>query len=92
LILVVRRTEQPESSLGDPELPSFGSATSLAFAGVLRLAAIVTGFTAALPFTFVLAFAPMFALFGICHGLQRDTGMRSHCARGVGPNREGTCQ
>jgi hypothetical protein len=91
LILVVRRTEQPESSLGDPELP-FGSATSLAFAGVLRLAAIVTGLTATLPFTFVLAFAPMFTFFGICHGLQRDTGMGSHCTRGVGANRKGTCQ
>jgi hypothetical protein len=92
LILVVRRTEQPESSLGDPELPSFGSATSFAFAGIPRLATIVTGLTAALPFTFVLAFTPMFAFFGICHGLQRDTRMRSHCARGVGANREGTCQ
>jgi hypothetical protein len=92
LILVVRQTEQLNFQLDDPELPSFACATSLAFARVLRLATIVTRLTAALAFTFVLAFAPVLALFGICHCLQRDTGMRSRCARGKSANREGTCQ
>jgi hypothetical protein len=73
-----------------PEL-HFASATSLAFAGVLSLAAIVTRLTAALPFTGVLAFAPVLTLIGISHGLQRDTGVRTG-ARGVGANRKGTCQ
>jgi hypothetical protein len=74
-----------------PKLP-FASATSLAFAGVLSLAAIVTGFAATLSFTFVLAFAGVFAR--VSHGLclQRHAGMRSHVARGVGANCEGTCQ
>jgi hypothetical protein len=90
-ILVVRPPEQPKFYRDDPELP-FASATSLAFAGVQSLAAIVAGLTAALAFTFVLALARVLVRVG--HGLclQRHAGMRSHVAGGVGANREGTCQ
>ena len=78
--------------MDDPKLCSFRSATSLAFAGVLPLAAIVTRLAAALPFTLVLAFAPVLALFGVGHCLQRDTCFRTGGGRGVGTYREGTCQ
>ena len=90
--LVVRQAGQPEYQVDDPELLSFTSATSLAFAGVLPFAAIVSSLTTALALAIILAFAPVLALFGICHCLQRDAGMSAGRARSICTNCEGSCQ
>jgi hypothetical protein len=70
----------------------FGGTSTLAFAGVLALAPIVTGLAAALAFTFVLAFASVFALFSVGHCLQRDAGFSTSGACGICTYRKGTCQ
>ena len=77
--------------MGNPGLGTLiGCAAALAFAGVLCFAAVIARFAAALTLAFILPFTGMLPFFSVCEGLQRDSGMRGACARGVGTNREGT--
>ena len=63
-------------------LATIGSATALAFAGILCLATVIAGLTATLPFTLILPFAGMFA-FCVIHLLERDAGfaISGRCCR-----------
>ena len=54
-------------------LAAFSGAATLAFAGVLPLAALVTGLAATLAFTGILSLAGMRAL--LSHGLERDSSL-----------------
>ena len=64
-------------------------AASLAFAGVLPFAPIITGFAAALAFALVLPFTSMHGLFS-CQSLQGNPGMGASRARSVCANRKRT--
>jgi len=61
---------------------SVSGAASLAFARVLAFATSVAGLAAALTLTIVLAFARVFTLFGISHGLEGDARI-AQSARGI---------
>jgi hypothetical protein len=54
-------------------LLALDGAAAFAFAGVLSLATLITGFAATLAFTGILSFAGVCPLFP--HGLQRDAGL-----------------
>jgi hypothetical protein len=69
---------------------SVRGATSLAFARVLAFATSVAGLAAALAFTIVLAFARVFTLFGIGHGLEGDARIAQR-ARSIGTHCDGPC-
>jgi hypothetical protein len=56
-------------------LTSVRCAASLAFAGVLAFAPVITRLTPALTFTVVLAFAGVFTFFCVGHRLQGDAGI-----------------
>src|SRR5258707_9099621 len=67
---------------------SVSGAASLAFARVLAFATSVAGLAAALTLTIVLAFARVFTLFGISHGLEGDARI-AQSARGIGTHSDG---
>ena len=61
-------------------------AASLAFAGVLPFAPVITGFAATLALTLILPFTPVFALFSICQSLQGNPGVGTSRAYSIRPN------
>jgi len=61
-------------------------AASLAFAGVLSFAPVITGFAAALALTLILPFTRVFALFSICQSLQGNPGVGISRAYSIRPN------
>ena len=63
-------------------------AASLAFARVLAFATSVAGLATALALTIVLAFARVFTLFGISHGLEGDARITQR-RRGIGTHCDG---
>jgi hypothetical protein len=83
----------PAAELAQPDNAESGAlircAASLAFAGVLPFAPIITGFAAALAFALVLPFTSMHGLFS-CQSLQGNPGMGASRARSVCANRKRT--
>jgi hypothetical protein len=67
---------------------SVSCAASLAFARVLAFATSVAGLATALALTIVLAFARVFTLFGISHGLKGDARITQR-RHGVGTHSDG---
>src|SRR5271165_1246447 len=82
------RATPSSNSIDSGRILLFGGASAFTFAGILPLAAVITRLAAPLAFTFVLAFAPVLALFRVGHGLQGDAGFGTGCARGIGPHGE----